>query len=75
MKQKSKALEAIEELRRRHPTESDEELFERFHKLVQSDENLKDEVSKAYFEKVCNELYDEAAREGRSIPEGLRKPS
>jgi hypothetical protein len=43
--------------------------------LVKSDENLKDAVSRASFEMLCNELYDEAAREGRSIPAALRKPS
>jgi hypothetical protein len=74
-KSKSKALEAIEELRRQYPTETVEELFERFNKLVQSDENLKDAVLKEQFEMLCDELYDEAAREGRSIPNVLRKPS
>jgi hypothetical protein len=75
MKQKSKAFKAIENLRRRHPTESAEELFERFHKLMKKDESLCEAVLREEFEMLCDELYDKFAREGRPIPEALRKPS
>jgi hypothetical protein len=74
-KSKSKALKALEGLRDQFPTETPEELFERFHKLVNSDESLKEAVLKDSFGMICDRLYDEAAREGRSIPDVLRKAS
>jgi hypothetical protein len=62
-------------LRQQHPRDSKKKLAERFTTLLKEDEALRDDVVRTVFNDVCDELYDECAREGRSIPVGLRKPS
>jgi hypothetical protein len=43
--------------------------------LVESDESLKEAMIDDVFRMMTDELYDEAVREGRSIPPALRRPS
>jgi hypothetical protein len=72
---KSKAFEAYAKLRKRHRKDSKEQLFARWLKLVESDESLKEAMIDDVFRMMTDELYDEAVREGRSIPPALRRPS
>jgi hypothetical protein len=62
-------------LREQYPRESKEQLAARLAKLVKEDEALGLELAHTLVREVERELYDEYAREGRSIPESLRKPS
>ena len=72
---KSKASEALAKLRKQYPRDSKAQRFERWRKLVMSDEDLKEAMIEDAARMMEDELYDEAAREGRSIPPGLRRPS
>lgn len=74
-KQKSAAEALIINLRKQHPRESKKKLFERFEKIVEKDEALKQEIVESSFKMLCDELYDEHARKGGPIPKALRKPS
>ena len=74
-KSKSKLLEVISKLREQHPGESKKELAKRLAELVREDEVLGLELAAYLVRNVENEMYDEYARDVRSIPEHLRKPS
>jgi hypothetical protein len=74
-KPKSRSGAVLKELRHQHPRDSRKRLAQRFTKLLKEDEALREDVVNTVFNDVCDELYDEYAREGRSIRAGLRKPS
>jgi hypothetical protein len=74
-KSKSKARLALEALRREYPNATKEELADLTLKMVMEDEELKRSVVEDVFHMICDDLYNEAAREGREIPTGLRRPS
>jgi hypothetical protein len=74
-KSESKLLGVIGKLREQYPGESKKELAERLGELVREDEALRLELAAYLVRNVENEMYDEYARDARSIPEYLRKPS
>jgi len=74
-KPETRSVAVLRGLRQQHPRDSKKKLAERFTTLLKEDEALRDDVVRTVFNDVCDELYDECAREGRSIPVGLRKPS
>jgi hypothetical protein len=74
-KSESKLLEVISKLREQYPGESKKELAKRLAELVREDEALGLELAAYLVRNVENEMYDEYARDVRSIPEHLRKPS
>jgi hypothetical protein len=75
MKSKSKARLALESLRRKHPRASPQEIYEMMEKMIMADEDLKRSMVEDVFHMICDDLYNEAAREGREIHPALRKPS
>ena len=87
---KSKAFEHMAKLMKQHPNESEDQLLRRwlklcaidgnvkeavYHDVAMGEENLEEAVFRAADGMMEDELYDEAARTGRSIPPGLRRPS
>jgi hypothetical protein len=74
-KSESKLLGVIGKLREQYPAESKKELAKRLAELVREDEALGLELAAYLVRNVGNEMYDEYARDVRSIPEHLRKPS
>jgi hypothetical protein len=72
---KSKGAAIVKSLRKQHPHESGKKLAARLKKLMHENEAVREVVIADAVKGVLDELYDEAAREGRSIPASLRKPS
>lgn len=66
---------ALEKLRHLHPDKSAKQLTGRLAGLAREDKALANDIALLTVRGVLNELYDEAAREGRAIPESLRRPS
>ena len=70
-----KLMAAIERLRRQYPRENREKLKARLMKLMENDSDLLHEVAESCVRDLQDEQYDKAAREGRFIPEHLKRPS
>jgi hypothetical protein len=72
---KGKAQDTLRKIQEQYPNEGPEELKVRFNALMKSDESLKEDMIRSAIKMMIDEVYDEAAREGREIPKELRKPS
>jgi hypothetical protein len=70
----SKVAEILQELRDQYPHESLQNLQERFSFRAKSKSTIR-EFALTDVERTCNDLYTECLREGRPIPDILRKPS
>ena len=66
--------EILQELRDQYPCESFEKLQERFNIRAKSKPIIHAIVHTDVFERTCIELYNECLRDGRPIPNMLRKP-
>jgi hypothetical protein len=65
----------IGELKDEHPRDSNEETFERFLKLMNADQSLRDAFLLSGFSRICDEMLDELVRLGKRVPNALRKPN
>jgi hypothetical protein len=70
-----KIIKAIETLRQKNPKATEDELRALFVQLCRKNEAFAELVARNVFEAELDKLYDEQAREGKSIPNALRKPS
>ncbi len=71
----SKAARFLSELKAQYPNEGEEKLFARFLEAVSKDPDLQRSALEDTFHSLKDELYDEVARTGREIPDGLKKPN
>lgn len=71
----SKVAEILQELRDQYPHEFLERLQERFSLRAKSKSTIREFALTDVFERACNDLYTGCLREGRPIPDILRKPS
>jgi hypothetical protein len=62
-------------LRHKNAKATEDELRALFVQLCREDEALAEIVADDVFKAECDKLYDELAREGKPIPNALRKPS
>ena len=70
-----KIIKAIESLRHKNSKATVDELRALFVQLCREDEILAKIVADDVSKTECDKLYDELAREGKPIPNVLRKPS
>jgi hypothetical protein len=79
----SKSVEALRKLKKQYPKDSEEALLKRFAALFKmSDESRAELVGgdvaagwQRLFRMTWDEEYNELVREGREVPEWLRRPS
>jgi hypothetical protein len=68
-------FEIVQELRRRYPDETEEQTTKRLYEMATKDDALLTAMAEVIAGGLLDEQYDEAAREGREIPESLKRPS
>jgi hypothetical protein len=71
MSDKERLVALIKKIQGEHPHDNHKEIAERVAKIVKNDDGLMEALAQSIFDG----LYDEDVREGRTIPDHLRKPS
>jgi hypothetical protein len=73
-KARAATLDLIAQLEREHPGESQEQLFERYQKLIVADPALREAAMRGAFDLLRDQMLDDLVREGKEVPPGLKKP-
>jgi hypothetical protein len=72
---KGKAHDALMQFMDQHPDASLEEIIAYMKGAIANDESIRDAMVEELVIMAVEEVYDEAAREDREIPEYLKKPN
>ncbi|MDR3486690.1 MAG: hypothetical protein P4M05_17535 [Bradyrhizobium sp.] len=73
-KAKAATFGLIEQLKRHHLDESEDQRLKRYQKRLAVDPDLLQEAMRGAFELLNNEMFDKLVREGKEVAPELRKP-
>lgn len=73
-KARAATLGMLEQLKREHPGESQEQLFKRYKKRLVADPALREDAMRGAFDLLCDQQLDDLVREGKEVPPWLKKP-
>ena len=73
-KAKAATFGLIEQLKRDHPDESEDQRFKRYQKRLAADPDLLQDAMRGAFQLLNNEMLDKLVREGKEAAPELRKP-